>query len=201
MKKLLFLSILISTFYVSTFADIRLPDDIKPSPETKSNKKEKRMSLSISVNPNYKEPVLRIPRGAVKNLRAQLDDIEETNSNYAGGMSISRTQTLMSGLFFSLALVFGGVWVLRGKSFGKNQKIVSGLLIFGLLGASVYTVFANAAPPPLQGIDDSLFSDKMKSRWRGARGTVKIEISENEDSGSPIQLIVPSSRNSVNGEE
>lgn len=204
MKKILFLSILITMFSIAVFADIRLPDNIKPTPETKSNpnKKEKNILLMIRVNPNVNEPTLRIPRSAVKDLRAQLDEIEGNDANYASGFNISRTQTLMSGLFLSAAFIFGGVWALRGKSLGKNQKIVSGLLIFTFLGASAFTVFANVAPPPLQGLNGSLFSDKMKNSWRGAVGNVKVEIDE-KSSSKTVELVIPRSEgdSSVNREE
>lgn len=198
MKKMLFPLFLLTLFSLSAFADVRLPDNLKPSPTAtpKSNKKDKKMQMSIRVNPNVSEPTLRIPRSAVKDLRAQLDETGGENSNAAGVQSVSGTQTLVSGLFFAAALTFGGVWMFRGKSLGKTQKIVSGLLIFGLLGASVYTVFANVAPPAYAGLKADMFSDKMKNHWRGASGTVKIEIADYDYQGAPIELIIP--RNNEN---
>lgn len=202
MKKLLFLAIFIVVFSINTFADIRLPDNIKPSPTAtpKSDKKSKKMQMAIRINPSVDETTLRIPRSALKDLRAQLDEIDGGNSNVAAGI-FSGTQTLMSGLFFSVALIFGGVWMFRGKSLGKNQKIVAGLLIFAFLGASVVTVFANAAPPPLQGLKADLFSDKMRNSIRGATGTVKVEIENDGYQGSLIQLIIPRDGENLRNDE
>ena len=193
MKKLLFLCAFSVIFSVNSFADIRLPDNVKPSPTAtpKSKTKSQKMQMSIRVNPNTEEPTLVIPRGALNNLRAQLDEIDGGSSNVAQASGISGTQTLMSGLFFSAALIFGGVWMFRGKSLAKNQKIVAGLLIFAFLGASVYTVSANVAPPPFIGIKADVFSDKMRTSWRGAVGEVKVEIDENSRNGSMIELWVP----------
>lgn len=192
MKKLLILSIFTVIFSLNAFADVRLPDNLKPSPTAtpKSKQKSQKMQMSIRVNPNVDEPTLVIPRSALKELRAQLDELDGVNSNVAGG-SISKTQTLMSGIFFSAALIFGGVWMFRGKSLGKTQKIIAGCLIAAFLGASVVTVFANVAPPPFQGLKADLFSDKMQNSWRGAIGTVRVEIDNDGYQGAPIQLTIP----------
>lgn len=193
MKKLLFLSIFTVIFSISAFADIRLPDNIKPSPTAtpKSKTKSQKMQMSIRVNPNVDEPTLKIPRSVIKDLRAQLDEIDGGSSNVAQASGISKTQTLMSGLFFSAALIFGGVWMFRGKSLAKNQKVVAGLLVFAFLGASVYTVSANVAPPPLQGLKADLFSDKMRNSIRGATGTINVEIDNDSYQGRQIQLTIP----------
>lgn len=203
MKKLLFLLVLTAAFSLNAFADVRLPDNLKPSPTVapKEDKKTKKMQMAIVLNPSVTEPTLKIPRSSLKKLRAQLDELDGGNSNNAAAGNISGTQTLMSGLFFSAALIFGGVWMFRGKSLGKNQKIVAGLLVFAFLGASVATVFANVAPPPLKGLSADLFSDKMKSYWSGASGTVKIEITEYNYRGSEIELVIPLPRDSPKSEE
>jgi hypothetical protein len=203
MKKLLILSIFTVIFSISAYADVRLPDNLKPSPTVtpKEDKKVKRMQMSIRVNPNVDEPTLRIPRSALKDLRAQLDELDGGSSNIAAVSSISGTQTLMSGLFFSAAMIFGGVWMFRGKTLGKNQKIVAGLLIFAFISASVVTVFANVAPPPLRGLNADLFSDKMQSYWSGASGTVKIEITDYTYRGSEFELTIPRREQSGKSEE
>lgn len=149
--------------------------------------------MTIRIQNNLKEPTLKIPRSAIKDLRAQLDEIDGGNSNQSAGLNVSATQTLMSGLFFSAAIIFGGVWMFRGKSFDTNQKIVSGFLIFAFIGASVATIFANVAPRPLEGINGSLFSDKMKNSWRGAVGKVKVEVEDKDYKNAPIELSIPRS--------
>lgn len=200
MKKLLFLFALITIFSLSTFADIRLPDKIKPSP-TATPKDDERVNFQITVTSNFDEPTLVIPRNAIKGLRAQLDEIEGTKPTYAGSFGISGTQTLMSGLFFSVALIFGGVWMFRGKSLVKNQKIVSGLLIFACFGASVVTIFANVAPPILENLSSSVFSDKMRNQRRTASGKVKISIVDSGYEGNPIRLYIPRNDGATNKSE
>ena len=203
MKKLLFLYAFIAIFSISAFADIRLPDNVKPSPTAtpRSKTKSQKMQMSIRVNPNIEETTLVIPRGAINNLRAQLDELDGGNSNVAQTGGISGTQTLMSGMFFSAALIFGGVWMFRGKSLAKNQKIIAGLLIFAFLGASVYTVSANVAPPAYVGIKADVFSDKMRTSWRGAVGEIKVEVDEDSRNGGMIELWVPRSDKSGKTEE
>lgn len=195
MKKLLLLSVIISAFALSASADVRLPDNLKPSPgqTPKPGRGQMHLSMTIRIQNNLKEPTLKIPRSAIKDLRAQLDEIDGGNSNQSAGLNVSATQTLMSGLFFSAAIIFGGVWMFRGKSFDTNQKIVSGFLIFAFIGASVATIFANVAPRPLEGINGSLFSDKMKNSWRGAVGKVKVEVEDKDYKNAPIELSIPRS--------
>lgn len=193
MKKLLFPLLLIIAFVPNAFADIRLPDNMKPSPT--ATPQAKKMQMTIRVNSGVDEATLRIPRSAINDLRAQLDEIDGANSNAASvNSSFSKTQTLMSGLFFFVALIFGGVWLFRGKSLAKNQKIVAGLLILAFLAVSVYTVTANVAPPAFVELRGDMFSDKMKQRYRGAVGDIKVEIVDRSYPNAPIELLVPPSR-------
>ena len=186
MKKIfLFLSLMIFASVVR--ADIPQPSKTPPPQQ----KQEARVYFNIGVSSYYSEPTLVVPRNMLKDLQAQINEIEGKDSNSASLSGVSRTQTLMSGLFFSAALIFGGVWVFRGKSLGKNQKIVAGLLIFAFLGASVYTVSANVAPPKYQNINSSMFSDPMKNTRRMARGKVKIEVIDDTAKTETIQLFVP----------
>ena len=102
--------------------------------------------------------------------------------------NFSRTQTIVSGLFLSLAIVFGGVWFAkRGKA---NKTLVAGAVLF-LVGSAATLVFANTGPPQeLRSISeqiiqtDELFTDG----WNYAYGKVKVKVS---DKAEAIELIVP----------
>ena len=195
-KLLLFLSLII-------FANVVRADIPRPEKTPQPEKQETRVNFDIASSSQFNEATLVIPRGALNNLRAQLDEIEGTDSNSSRVSGISGTQTLMSGLFFSAALIFGGVWMFRGKSLAKNQKIVAGLLIFAFLGASVYTVSANVAPPVYQSLNNSIFSDKMKNERRVASGKVKISIVDSPSENTPMKLYIPRNDGATenNGEE
>ena len=159
--------------------------------ESQKNKADKvaRVPFQMRVKSNVSEPTLTIPRSELKNLRAQLDALD--GGENLAGVGFSQTQTLVGGLFFSLAFIFGGVWIARGKSFGTNQKLVAGLLLGLMFGAATISVFANVAPPPIKGIDGSLFSPEMLGSWRGAQGELKIVVTSDKNSGDRILLEIP----------
>ena len=101
MKKIFSLLAGTMIFSVAAFADIRPPLPPPPSatPDSKTNK-----------------PTLQIPQSAVKNLRAQPGAIDDGSSTVAatfGSFNLLPIQTLISGLFMSLAIIFGGVMILR----------------------------------------------------------------------------------------
>lgn len=199
MKKtaLLFALIIVSAGFAA--ADIRLPDTPQPTATPTATPMPNDLSapLNIYVGRNYKEPTLIIPRSVAKEIRAQLNAAESGNPTAAttGGISnISSMQTMVSGFFMSLALIFGGVWFWRGKSFGKNQKIVAGAIVCAFAGVSAITIFANIAPPPLIGIDEKILSDKTRSNYRGVSGTVNIKISVNDYADERMQLIIPAAK-------
>ena len=204
MKKiaLMFALILCSTIFAA--ADIRLPDTPKPTPTAKPAPAAKaiRVPFNLVIN-SVDEPVLEIPHGSLKKLRAQLDALDGGDANgttIAETSAFSQTQTLVSGLFLSLAMIFGGVWFVRGKASGVNPKIAAGALICLFVGAAAFAVFANVAPPPIKNIDSRLFSDAMLGSWSGAEGTVKIEIIEKNGDGR-ITLNIPRRADGKNGDE
>lgn len=182
MKKLFSSIALIAGLAVVAFADVRLPDAPKPK-QSKSISTD----IFISIDKNAKEARLVIPKSQLKQLRAeleQLDDAEATASS-----NFSKTQTVVSGLFLSLAFVFGGVWLARSrKSDGKtSQALVIGASLF-LTGALATISFANIAPPlEVRSITGKIFSESV-NRYKRASGRIKVETS---DENSGIELIVP----------
>ena len=187
MKRIFSLSLLIAMFSIAAFADVRLPDTPKPTPAPKQ-KKTIDANMSIRLDKNATEARLIIPKNQIKQLRAELEDLDNDGGNTA--MNITKTQTIVSGLFLSLAIVFGGVWFSRSrKTDGKISKTIAAGIIVLLVGFAATIAFANAGPPPqLRNISSKLFNKQTFSGWNSASGKVKIEVS---DSAGSVELIVP----------
>jgi hypothetical protein len=186
---------LIAIFALVAFADVRLPDTPKPK-QSKSIDTQ----LHISIDRNAKEARLRIPKSQIKQLRAELEQLDDTDAT--ASLGFSRTQTIVSGLFLSLAFVFGGVWLARSRS-SKGETKTSKALVVGaglfLTGAMTTIAFANAGPPPeARSITGKIFSNSVHV-YKRASGKIKLETTDETDG---IELIVPDVKSSDrNGEE
>ena len=114
----------------------------------------------------------------------------------------NRTQTIVSGLFLSLAFVFGGVWLARSRGGGSgtkaNKTLVVGAGLF-LTGALATIAIANVGPPPeARSITGKIFSNAVHT-YKQASGRIKLETS---DADRGIELIVPDGKSeSRTGEE
>lgn len=203
MKKLMLLFAFLMLLTTNAVADIRLPDTPKPTPSPKTDAKALSRDLTIRLNPNVEEATLEIPKDAIKGLRAALENIDDNGASAGttGGFNITPTQTLMSGLFLSLALTVGGVWIFKSKPTGNATKVAAGLIAAMFFGGCATLIFANAAPPPIKGINADLFSDQLRRNWRGANGSVKVVVVERNYEGAPIVLTVPRGDKKVAGEE
>lgn len=194
MKKLFCLLMLVSLFSVAAFADIRLPDEAKPTPKTKPTKSYD-SKMTIRLDQNATEATLVIPKSRIKQLRAELELLDDESDTAAvlsdsNGGGVSRTQTIVGGMFLSLAFVFGGVWFSRSrKADGKiNKTIVAGMFVF-LVGSAATIAFANIGPPMmLRTISSKLFDKKVFGRWKRADGNIKIQVSAENDG---VELIIP----------
>ncbi len=188
MKKIFSLCVLLGMFSIAAFADVRLPDTPKPTPSPKQ-KKTIESNMTIRLDKKASEARLIIPKGQIKQLRAALDDLDDDTNNTA--MNVTRTQTIVSGLFLSLAMVFGGVWFARvRKTDGKINKTIAAAIMLFLVGSAATVAFANMGPPTeLRSISSKLFNKQIFGGWNSASGKVKVEVSEVE--GSMIELVVP----------
>ncbi len=189
-KKSVLLVFLLLIGCASIFGDIRAPEP-KPTPKPPLPKTID-STLTIKLDENAKDAKLVIPKSQLKQLRAQIDDLDNENDQNAsletGKSGLNSTQTVVSGFFMSLALVFGGVWFARSKA-AKNTKIVSGILILLLGGLGATLTFGNAGPPSeLRAITSKLFDSKRFGYWNQAYGKIKLEVSP---AASQIELIVP----------
>jgi len=176
------------TLFLSTgvFADIA-------KPQTTKGKAAIETTLDIRLDANAKEARLIIPRSQIKQLRAELESLDDGSDNTAalvGGSGISRMQTIMSGLFLSLAFVIGGVWFVRsGRASTKAAKGgVAGIVILFVATAATF-VFANAGPPAeARNITGKMFTPAVHMYGFGW-GKIKLEVSD--DDKDRVRLIVP----------
>lgn len=188
MNRLLYFTSLILLLTASAFADIARPDPTKTPKQVKGID----TTMMIRLDRDAKEARLIIPKSQVKQLRAQLEQIDEDSDNTAAVTSpntFSRTQTIVSGAFLSLALVFGGMWFVRsGKAETKTGRALVVLAMLAGIGSAATFVYANAGPPPeARSITGKMFSQSVRSYNFGSG---KIRIETKEDSNS-VELIVP----------
>jgi hypothetical protein len=184
MKKCVILFAMLALFALTVFADVRLPD-ATPKP-----KKEKGINtqMTIRLSPDANEARLIIPKSQLKQLRAELEELDG-DSNTALSLNFTRTQTIVSGLFLSLAFVFGGVWFARSRKtdLKANKTLAIGAVLF-LCGSLATIAYANVGPPiENRFITSKMFSPLMNKDKFGS-GKIKLEVS---DSAVGVELIVP----------
>jgi hypothetical protein len=181
MKRLLLLACIIFATSSLVFGDIARPKA--------KNAKAIDAMLSIRIDATAKEARLRIPKSQIAQLRAQLDEMDGDGQTAASVSSSVHTQTIVSGVLLSLALVFGGVWFARkGKTASKATRAAA--VLVGIVASAAFAafVFANAGPPPdARSITGKLFTPSVHM-YKQASGRVKLETSDETDY---IELIVP----------
>ncbi|MGH9819508.1 MAG: hypothetical protein ACRD43_05010, partial [Pyrinomonadaceae bacterium] len=161
MKRLLGLAILMLILSIVGFGDIAQPKDDKAPAK---HGRQIDVGMMIKLDHEAKEARLIIPRSDLKRLRAQIDQLDD-DSNTAASIApvTSKIQAIASGIFMSLALVFGGLWFVRsGKAATKTGKsLVVLALIAGIASAATF-VYANAGPPPeARSITGKMFSQAI----------------------------------------
>ena len=112
MKRFFFLTTTILFVAGAIFADIARPNKTPKDNAAKSIE----TGMTIRLDRDAKDARLIIPKSRIKELRAELEKLDDGSDNTAAVTAprgISRTQTIASGLFLSLALVFGGIWFMR----------------------------------------------------------------------------------------
>lgn len=190
MKRITLMLAVLFIASLAAYADIAPPKPAKtpkPKPGVSS-------TLFIKLDRNATEAVLRIPKSQVKQLRAELEQIDDGEDNTAAvaapdDSSFSRTQTIVSGMFLSLALVFGGMWFVRsGKGTAGSKS--KALIALTVVAAAASFVYANIGPPPeARSITSSLFTRSVHL-YKQASGKIKVETTT-DPNRSVIELIVP----------
>jgi len=182
MKRIVEVGVVVLLFCIVAFADMA------PINKPAKTKKSIDSNLTIRLEKDAKQARLVIPKSAIRNLRAQLDEIDQDGDATATASvtGVSRIQTIMAGSFLSLAIVFGGVWFTRSKKIGTKTTAVIALAM--LSGAVVTLVYANAGPPPeTRSITGKLFAPSVHY-YNFASGPIKIEITDEQHG---VELIVP----------
>jgi hypothetical protein len=183
MNRFLFLTVAILSIAAATFADI--PRPVKTPNPSKSIE----TGMRITLDHDAKDARLIIPKSQIKALRAQLDKLDDSeNTASVTQNGVTRTQTIVSGLFLSLALVFGGIWFVRsGKAASQSGKTFVILAVLAGIGSAATFVYANAGPPAeARSITGKMFTQAVHMYGTGW-GTVKLEAGDKDQ----IELIVP----------
>jgi len=161
--------------------------------------------MQLRPDADAKEAKLIIPRRVLQQLRAELDGGADPQAAVAaavasGGSNLSSTQTAVAGVFLSLSLVLGGVWLAGARAPGRRASRVVSALAFAALGAAAaggVAVYANAGPPPAARSLTSKILAPDLSYW-GASGVVKIEVANDE---SLIMLVLPKGKDGATAGE
>lgn len=182
MRKIFLSGLVLLSVASVTLANIANPD--LPAKRGKSID----TSLTINIDAKAKEARLIIPRNQLKQLRAELENLDGDNDqNPTLAANVGRVQTIVSGALLSLAFIFGGLWFIRSGS-KKNSKSVVVTAVLLTLGSIATIVYGNAGPPPeARSINGKMFTQSVhmyKSGW----GAIKLEVS---DTARNPQLIVP----------
>lgn len=198
MKKALGILLALLIGSVTVFADIapvKTPDP-KPTPKAKPVSS----LMYIKMDSGTKVATLSIPRDQLKSLRAQIDQLDDESDDATAAIAgFSRTQTIVSGAFLSLSLVFGGLWFVRsGKALSVTGKVLGVLVMVGIFGSAATYVYANVGPPPgLRTISSKLFDKKAFGYWTSASGKVDVVVSD----AQVIELKVPAPKDWPNDKE
>lgn len=156
--------------------------------------------MQLRPDADAKEAKLIIPRKVLQQLKAELDGGADPQAAAAAvassGFNLSSAQTAVAGVFVSLSIVLGGVWLAGTRGQGRRASRVASALAFVALGGAAAggaAVYANAGPPPsARSLTSKILSPDL-SYW-GASGVVKIEIADDE---SLIMLVLPKAKDAA----
>jgi hypothetical protein len=196
MKKVLATLLFLTAFSITAFADIARPDG---TPKAKTSKSIDTY-LNIRLEKDAKEAKLIIPKNQIKELRAQLDAIEnDDDTTAATAGSDNRISTIVSGAFLSAAFIFAGIWFVRsGRLNTKGGKAAAVGVVLLASGAFATMVYANAGPPSdARSITGRMFTRGMHY-YKFGGGKIKLEVSDTE---TTPKLIVPDDGGLPTGEE
>lgn len=172
-------------------ADVRLPDEHRPKGNSNSsNSRNANISrMTIEARDGVEGSRLQIPRRVLRQLRADIDGEDSQVAAWFGG-GASPLQTVVAGVFLSLAVVFSGVWLVRTKRRALARRVATlaiALCALCATAAATAVVMANIGPPPRT----VYYPDTLPQAVQDGtmlEGPVKVEI---VDSGTEIKLIVP----------
>jgi len=122
-------------------------------------------------------------------LRAAVDEADDAAPQTASIGGVSRVQTIAGGFFLSMAMIFGGVWLIRSKKAGNESgKVIIGLAVTAAFCSGSMLVWANAGPPAeARSITGKMFSQAVHI-YKFGYGKIKLETTDDD---GDVQLIVP----------
>jgi hypothetical protein len=182
MKKVIIATIIVVCSVLFAFANASVLDEVRSE-----RSKTVDTTLSIRLEKDATEARLMIPKGQLRQLRAELDQLDD-EGGIAEPFAFSQVNTVVAGMLMSLAFVFGGVWFARKGNCGGAAKAlgVGAVMLAG--GAFATLVFANAGPPSeARSITGKIFSQPVHL-YKFASGRIKLETS---DDAKNVVLIVP----------
>ena len=171
------------------FADIPNPDNLSKNNRTSAS--ELKFDMRIETDDKAKDAKLIIPRAIFQQMSAQADGTRAPTAATTGRFfNMSGAQTVMSGIFLSLAFAFGGVWLVRARKGAERTARTVALTVALLLvggGITAGVAYANAGPPPVaRSLTSKILIQELQ--WWGAYGEVQVEIVEE---GDDIKLVLP----------
>jgi len=183
MKRIAALLTLLGLFAAAAMADIARPDN-KPKRDISVD-----TSLRIRLDKDAKEARLIVPKSKLKELRAAVDEADDAAPQTASIGGVSRVQTIAGGFFLSMAMIFGGVWLIRSKKAGNESgKVMIGLAVTAAFCSGSMLVWANAGPPAeARSITGKMFSQAVHI-YKFGYGKIKLETTDDD---GDVQLIVP----------
>lgn len=185
MKKIMIAAIFALALSAAAFADIARPD-VKPKPVPKPKGPEADMIIRIDAGAS--EAKLVVPKTHLKKLRAELDELDQgdVDNTADAGTSIQRIQTIVGGVFLSLAFVFGGFWIVKRN--GKGAAAAGIVAVMLTAGGAVSLVYANVGPPPsARKITSKIFDANVIRPYNFISGKIRVEVGNTET----FELIVP----------
>lgn len=187
MKNIIGTILMLSIFAVAAFADIKPP--IKPPPSaTPAAAAANEARMAISVSRYEDQATLVITKSMIDKINAALKAKGEKaliGGGEGAAVNMASTQTIVGGLFLSLALVFGGVWLARSK--GQVSKPAVGIVAFAIVGMGANLVIGNVPPPKRVPLSDAV-NEKLQGFV--AAGKVKIMLVDYQTQDD-ISLILP----------
>jgi hypothetical protein len=171
--------------------------DIAPPPPTPTPQKARRTTplpaarMLIEARTDATEARLQIPSNMLRQLRAEME--RDAASGAAAATTpadwLRPTQTIVAGLFLSLALAFAGIFVARTRTRarGARQAAAVALVVFAATGALAFRTLANARPPEPRILDAG--SLKLATTPDAQlNGVIRVEV---VDDPNVFKLIVP----------
>jgi hypothetical protein len=114
--------------------------------------------VSLSVSRFEKEGTLVVTKSLIEKINAAarakghtaLIEVESEDA------SVASTQTIVGGIFLSLAFVLGGVWLARSK--GQVSKPALGVMLLAVTGLGATLVIGNVPPPKRIKLDSGIIN-------------------------------------------